>query len=246
MASSVLLRLRRHVPSARLPAFLRPVSTSDDADEQPTPKKPKTRADFPTFLLDSFCLRQFDDQKTFSGTKIDYDPKAFQDKINAYYESGEYDLVDGYAPFCKHLFVPNFINARIPTIPITPKSAHLLQTGYLARVPEELPVLTRWFPSHSVTPETAKWLDIVLYSREQIRLENEAMGKSVLDESDAPWRIISVKAQVVAHELPMEPMTILRNALGKDVGGSGVALDQDKYLASVEYWAKHAHIKHST
>ncbi|KAH9105007.1 hypothetical protein AeMF1_019046 [Aphanomyces euteiches] len=203
--------------------------------------KPKVSVDFPTIILDNFVSRQFDDPN-YAGTKIKYDKKTFQDKINEYFESGEYQLVDGYAPFCKHLFVPNFINTRISTVPITAKSVHLLQSGYISRVPEELSVLTRWFPSHMVTPETAKFLDIVLYSREQVHLENEAMGKPI-DSSDAPWRIVLVKAQVVDHELPMEPMTILRNALGKEVGGSGVPLDKEKYLESVEYWSKNANIK---
>ncbi|ETV94608.1 hypothetical protein H310_11869 [Aphanomyces invadans] len=206
------------------------------------PNRPKVRADFPTFSLDTFALRQFDDP-AYPGTIINYDKNAFEAKINEFFEAGECSLVDGYAPFCKHLFVPNFINARIPTVTITNKSAHLLQSGYISRVPEELPVLTRWFPGHSVTPETAKYLDIVLYSREQVRLENVAMGK-LIDSVDSPWRIISIKAQLVDYELPMEPMTLLRNALGTDAGGSGVPLDKEKYLESVEYWAQHAHVKY--
>jgi hypothetical protein len=30
--------------------------------------------------------------------------------------------------------------------------------------------------------------------------------------------------------LPMDPITILRNALGKESGGSGVPLNNEKYL----------------
>ena len=37
-----------------------------------------------------------------------------------------------------------------------------------------------------------------------------------------------------------QPITVLRNALGKAEGGSGVPLDREKYMESVEYWKKHA------
>ena len=40
----------------------------------------------------------------------------------------------------------------------------------------------------------------------------------------------------------MEPITILRNALGAEEGGSGVKLDKDKYKEAVEFWKKHAAI----
>jgi hypothetical protein len=41
----------------------------------------------------------------------------------------------------------------------------------------------------------------------------------------------------------MSPITILRNALGKEEGGSGVTLDREKYNQSVAYWKEHANIK---
>jgi len=81
-----------------------------------------------------------------------------------------------------------------------------------------------------------------LYSREQIRKESEATGKSD-DGEQAPWGIISIKAQDVEHELPMNPITIMRNALGKEEGGSGVPCDRAKYMESVEYWSKNAVIQ---
>jgi hypothetical protein len=59
----------------------------------------------------------------------------------------------------------------------------------------------------------------------------------------APWGIISVKAQDVNHELPMQPITMLRNALGREYGGSGVELMKEKYLESVEFWSKNAVIR---
>lgn len=46
--------------------------------------------------------------------------------------------------------------------------------------------------------EKAKYLDLILYSREQLVKEHEAMpGKGPSDSlPDAPWGIISIKPQV--------------------------------------------------
>ena len=82
-------------------------------------------------------------------------------------------------------------------------------------------------------------LDVILYSREQIVKEREALPDKEGADSplpDAPLGIISIKAQDEDHETPMQPITMMRNALGRDEGGSGVPLDRAKYDASVEYW----------
>ena len=119
----------------------------------------------------------------------------------------------------------------------------MLKTAYDARKPEELPVLIRYFPAESVPePPVSKYLDIILYSREQIQKEAAAMGRE--DEpTTVPWGIISVKAQDVNYELPMNPITMMRNALGREEGGSGVAIDREAYAASVAFWSKHATLK---
>ena len=85
-------------------------------------------------------------------------------------------LRDGYAPFCKHIFVPNFTPALTYYTAITPDNEHLLKSEYKQRRPEELAVLTRYFRSGDIQKTQAKWLDIILYSKEQIKLEDEAMG----------------------------------------------------------------------
>ena len=51
-----------------------------------------------------------------------------------------------------------------------------------------------------------------------------------------PWGIVSIKAQDVDYEQPMNPITMMRNCLGKEHGGSGVELDREKYLESVKFW----------
>ena len=127
-------------------------------------------------------------------------------------------------------------------------------------------MLTRWFPAADVTATEAKWLDVILYSREQLAMECAAMpskqgaGEQVVQRlrdagvrpsgwlsvscclpvparllacrpsvlclfaapapaapapalplsacpvqlPDAPWGIISIKAQDEDHETPMQ------------------------------------------
>ncbi|GMF60728.1 unnamed protein product [Phytophthora fragariaefolia] len=152
---------------------------------------------------DGFAKRQFDD-KTYSGTKLDFDKQEFVKKINEIYEASNKQLVDGCVHCC------------------------CLGVRRL----------------HSVTPKVAEYLDIILYSREQIIKENEAVDVPAdPSHGDAPWGIVSIKAQDVDHELPMKPITMMRNAVGKEQGGSGVPIDRDEYMKAVDYWRNHAVIK---
>lgn len=154
-----------------------------------------------------------------------------------------------YAPFCKHIFVPNFANCEVPYLEITKDNEHLLRTEYQKRRPEELAVLIRYFPrqlleENKVVIPKAKYLDLILYSREQVEKENKAMGAiSKEEEKEIPWALISVKAQDDNYELPMSPITMMRNALPLEEGGSGVKLDKPKYEESVAYWNKYATIQ---
>jgi hypothetical protein len=64
----------------------------------------------------------------------------------------------------------------------------------------------RWFSAADVEVPEAKFLDVILYSREQLVQEYEAMpGKG--DPAalpPAPWGIISIKAQDEDFETPMQ------------------------------------------
>lgn len=204
-------------------------------------------------MVDPFCYRQFSESEAsrgYAGTVFDdVSIRDFEDAVNALYD--EQHLQPGYADFCKHLFVRNdFTKARVNVLPITPRNEAFLRTKYEARNDKELPVLTRYFPKELVGGESnlpvAQYLDLILYSREQINLENAAQqGQSstpatTSSAETAPWGIVSIKAQDVDHELPMTPITAMRNALGKAEGGSGVPLNRDEYLKAVEYWKDHA------
>uniref|UniRef100_A0A383V540 Flagellar associated protein n=1 Tax=Tetradesmus obliquus TaxID=3088 RepID=A0A383V540_TETOB len=203
-----------------------------------------------TFFLDNFAVRQWDDPN-YSGTRIQYDKAEFVEKVHQLFKEQGAKLVDGYAPFCKHVFVPNFVGAKVGALAITPENRHLLRCAYTRRRPEELAVLTRWFPESAVQPvPQAQHLDIILYSRQQLLQEYAAMpsktgGQAADPEQllpDVPWGIISIKAQDEPYETPMQPITMMRNALGREEGGSGVTLDRQAYEASTQYWQGHAAI----
>lgn len=193
------------------------------------------------FFIDAFARRQWRDEK-YSGTRVTaVTEREFVREVARAHASGEATMRAGYAPFCKHVFVRNFIDANVGTCEITERNEMKLRTGYGARAKGELAVLTRWFAAKDVERTRARWLDVILYSREQLEKERAAMGK-VEELPRAPWGIISIKAQDEDYETPMQPITMMRNALGKDQGGSGVALDRDKYEASVRYWSTRAPI----
>lgn len=197
-------------------------------------------------VVDPFCHRQFSESessKSYGGTVFTTSISEFEDIANARWDESK--LVDGYAPFCKHIFIKNdFTDAEVNVLEINHENEKFLRTNYEARNSKELPVLTRFFPKELVVSDDkplpkAKYLDLILYSREQIMKENEAMGKEHPEEmKSVPWGIVSIKAQDVDYEIPMTPITAMRNALGKDEGGSGVPLDRDAYMAAYEFWNK--------
>lgn len=150
-------------------------------------------------------------------------------------------LVDGYAPFCKHLFVRNPGATKAGIAAITPDNGHLLRSGYEARREGELPVLTRWF--EGLEAPRAEWLDLILYSREQLEEEDKEKPVDERDVPNAEWGIVSINAELQPAESPMPPITAMRNALGSAEGGSRVALDREAYTRSVEFWSTHASVR---
>ena len=60
---------------------------------------------------------------------------------------------------------------------------------------------------------------------------------------DYEYGIISVKPQSLDFETPMDPITIMRNGLGLEHGGSGVAINKEVYMKSIDYWKDRALVK---
>ena len=139
-------------------------------------------------------------------------------------------VLDGYAPFCKLHVHRNWTSTRCLTVPVSDANRHLLRSAYEARNREELPVLVRWF--EGVEPPVAEYLVVILYSREQLAKEGSPI--------DADWGVVGCLYTATPEEIPMAPITMMRNALGVEEGGSGVAIDRDAYRRAVEFWETNA------
>lgn len=116
----------------------------------------------------------------------------------------------------------------------------MLRSGYQARRDGELPVLERWF--EGLEAPRAEWLDVILYSHEQL-LAEAASGLDGDKVPDCAWGIVSVIGTLEPVEPPMPPITQMRNSLGIAEGGSGRAIDRDAYARAVAFWEVHASIR---
>lgn len=136
----------------------------------------------------------------------------------------------GYAPFCRLHVHRNWTDTRCLTVPITEANRHLLRSGYEARNRAELPVLVRWF--EGVEAPVAGYLIAILYSASQLAKEGSPI--------DADWGVVGCLYTQDPEEIPMVPITAMRNALGVAEGGSGVTLDRESYRRAVAFWDQHA------
>ena len=136
----------------------------------------------------------------------------------------------GYAPFCRLHVHRNWTSTRCLTVPITDANRHRLRSAYEARTRSELPVLVRWF--EGVEVPVASYLVPILYSREQLLAEGTPI--------EGDWGVVGCLYTAEPAEIPMAPITMMRNALGTAEGGSGVPLDAAAYRRSVEFWSANA------
>ena len=58
-------------------------------------------------VVDPFCVRQFNNP-SYTGSQINYSIEEFEKVVNEYYLTGNYPLIDGYAPFWyKNIHIKN-------------------------------------------------------------------------------------------------------------------------------------------
>ncbi|MCC6631731.1 MAG: DUF3228 family protein [Gammaproteobacteria bacterium] len=139
-------------------------------------------------------------------------------------------VLPGYAPFCTLHVHRNWTSTRCLTVPVTDANRHQLRTAYEARNSAELPVLVRWF--EGMEPPVASYLIPILYSREQLASEGSPI--------EADFGVVGCMYTSEPEEIPMAPITMMRNALGVAEGGSGVPLDRRAYSRSVAFWSANA------
>ncbi len=158
---------------------------------------------------------------------LDCGPDAFIQHLNA---EPPLRVIDGYAPFCKLHVHRNWTSTRCSMIALTDANRHLLRSAYEARSRDELPVLVRWF--EGIEPPVSNYLIPILYDRAQLATEGTVI--------DADWGVVGCLYTMEPQDIPMAPITRMRNALGVTEGGSGVALDRDAYRRAVDFWERHA------
>lgn len=186
----------------------------------------------PPFRPMSIVLTEFARPRLFPreprrNTIQDCTPEQFVERLNA---EPPLAVLDGYAPFCRLHVHRNWTSTRCLTIAIDDGNRHLLRSGYEARTKQELPVLVRWF--EGVEPPVANYLIPILYSRDQMAKEGTPI--------DADWGIVGCMYTMTPEETPMAPITMLRNALGVEEGGSGVPIDREAYRRAVAFWDANA------
>jgi hypothetical protein len=181
----------------------------------------------PTIALTDFARRRLFPADGRRTAIQDCTPAQFEARLN---DQAPERVIPGYAPFCVLHAHRNWTSTRASVVPITEANRHRLRTAYEARTPDELPVLVRWMEGEE--PPVAAYLVPILYSREQMAKEGSPI--------DADWGVVGCLYTMAPEEIPMVPITLMRNALGVEEGGSGVALDRDTYRRSADFWERHA------
>lgn len=180
-----------------------------------------------SIVLTPFAQARLFPRERRGNTIQDCTPAEFERRLDA---DAPFAVLQGYAPFCRLHVHRNWTSTRCLTVPITAQNRHLLRSAYEARTKAELPVLVRWF--EGVEPAVANWLVAILYSREQLAKEGAPI--------DADWGIVGCLYTMEPEEIPMAPVTMMRNALGVQEGGSGVPIDREAYRRSVAFWESNA------
>ena len=180
-----------------------------------------------SIVLTDFAKRRLFPRDGRRTAILDCSAEQFERHLN---EQAPAAVLDGYAPFCKLHAHRNWTSTRCSVLAIDDGNRHLLRSAYEARSRDELPVLVRWF--EGIEPPVAAYLLPILYSRDQLAKEGTPI--------DADWGVVGCLYTMAPEEMPMAPITMMRNALGTQEGGSGVPLDRDAYRRSVAFWSAHA------
>ena len=178
-------------------------------------------------VLTDFARARLFPREPRRNTIQDITPEQFERHLN---EHAPVKVLDGYAPFCKLHVHCNWTSTRLIAVPIDETNRHLLRSAYEARTKDELPVLVRWF--EGLEPPVADYLIPILYDRAQLAKEGTLI--------DADWGVVGCMYTATPEEIPMAPITMMRNALGVAEGGSGVPIDRAAYARSVAFWSAHA------
>lgn len=154
--------------------------------------------------------------------------------------------------FCFYMIMQNFTDATVGSLEITKENEQYLKSEYTKRRKKELPYLRRYLDLPEDYPiPTAKYLNLILYTREQILKEMKDYDKSSKDpfdikeeyEATTCYGIVGIQGLSKPEVEPMTPYTMVRNALGTKWGGNGDEINWEKMAYAADYWQNHALIK---
>ena len=219
--------------------------------------------DIPMIDYTNFVMRHF--KEDFKGTNLSkFDKGDLLDLINNAYDelfmidvnpesTTEVELLDSLYPFCKYLVIPieGVLDIPCKTKCIEPADYQFIEWDYSSRTPDELAVATRWLNLPKMFPRPkSKYLIAILYTREQ--LESEHLAQETEPDvtpvtfelhEDTEYGIVSLMGTIEPYPDPLVPITMMRNALGKEYGGNGTPIDRAEYDKSVEFWRHHILVK---
>jgi len=102
-----------------------------------------------------------------------------------------------------------------------------LVTTLIRRRPDEEPFIEAVAPGQPKLP--AKTVKVVLYRHDVLAEGNE-------QSCDAEWEIISVNASPVEGEIPMHPITMMRNMMVRP-GGTAATYTAEQFCEAIHYWS---------
>lgn len=121
---------------------------------------------------------------------------------------------------------------RTSVVEITDENRHLVEEITDVRREGEKPYKTRVI-RNGMQKQPAKYVQIVIYRADVLALDNDR-------STDAEWEIVSVNAQN-DKVTPMNPTTMLRNAMNEE-GGTLRTYTQEEWDEAYAYWENHAYI----
>ena len=186
-------------------------------------------------------------------SKLMLNPNVLLELVNREYqhllEVGDGNPFDrdsqcGNAPFSKIITIPltdsmmeHPLAIRTDRVKISDENASQLVFGYESRAPGELRMPTRSIPCLGDMRERARFLQVILYSDEQLAKEDTEKPNREFEHN--LWSVVLYRGQNTDKKLPMEDSTMLRNALEIDEGGSAVPIDPKAWEECISHWEEY-------
>jgi hypothetical protein len=143
---------------------------------------------------------------------------------------GEWQTSKEYPEICQHLFVENDFTTTlqgvvqvVPGMAIKEDMAVRNGTGR-----EEKPFKVMWVDASDTEVPKAKYLNLILYSREH--LANEGI------DIESDWGVVTVLGVPTLEQTPPKRSTLERNAESIEAGGNGFDVTPEQYDDSDSYW----------